>query len=410
MMKKSIKIAIITSGYLPVPASKGGAVENLVQNLLDENEKNKNIKFIVYSIEDNEAQEIAKKTYKNSEFIFVKANIFVRYLDKFIYWIAKNIFKKQNTISYRYILQRLCFLNKVSKNLNRNDYDKVILENHSSLFLALKWRKNYYKYAGKYYYHVHNEIKQGYGCDDIIKNSKSILCVSDYIRKQVKEILNIDGNILTVLKNGIDTDKFNGTIDEKTAKDLRNKYKIKHDEKVIIFTGRINEQKGIKQLLQAISNMNYSKFKLLVVGGYFFNTNIKSNFEKEIEPLIEKVKDNVIFTGYVDYEELHNIYAISDIAVLPSMWEEPCALTVIESMASGLPIIATDSGGIPEYVNENMSVIIKRDKYLVKNLRIAIDELISNDEKIKEMSKEAKKQARLFSKSEYYKNFMDRIK
>ena len=155
-MRLKMKIAVITSGYLPVPATKGGAVENIVENLISENEKNIDTKFLIYSIENDAARKEAQEKYKNSEFVFIKVNKLVKCLDKMIYWIAKNVLKKSKTMSYRYIMQRLSFLNKVSKQLKKNEYDKIVLENHATLFFALKWRENYKKYEGKYYYHVHN--------------------------------------------------------------------------------------------------------------------------------------------------------------------------------------------------------------------------------------------------------------
>ena len=145
-----MSLAVITSGFLPVPASKGGAVESLLENFIKKNEEYKKIKITVFSIKDKKAVEISRK-YENSEFIFIKPNIIVESLDKFTYFIAKNILKKDNTMSYRYIFQRLYFLNKVSKYLQKNNYDKVLLENHPTLFMALKKRKNYLKYKGRYY-------------------------------------------------------------------------------------------------------------------------------------------------------------------------------------------------------------------------------------------------------------------
>ena len=65
------KIAIITSGFLPVPASKGGAVENIVVNLLNENEKNNKVEFNVVSIFDDISYNESKKYskfYKSKSF------------------------------------------------------------------------------------------------------------------------------------------------------------------------------------------------------------------------------------------------------------------------------------------------------------------------------------------------------
>ena len=90
-----MSLAVITSGFLPVPASKGGAVESLLENFIKKNEEYKKIKITVFSIKDKKAVEISRK-YENSEFIFIKPNIIVESLDKFTYFIAKNILKKDN--------------------------------------------------------------------------------------------------------------------------------------------------------------------------------------------------------------------------------------------------------------------------------------------------------------------------
>ena len=83
-------------------------------------------------------------------------------------------------MSYRYIVQRLFFLNKVSKILKKENYDKIIIENHTSLFLSLKWKKNYKKYESKYYYHLHNEILNDYR---LYGNNKKVK--KNNVRKQL---------------------------------------------------------------------------------------------------------------------------------------------------------------------------------------------------------------------------------
>jgi hypothetical protein len=156
-------VAIITSGYFPIPAVLGGAVETLDENLIRQNEVEKKIKLIVFSCYENMAAQKAKK-YKYTTLKFVMIPSFVRRIDKMIYYIAKNVFHKKKSMSYRYIMQRLYYINKVSKDLYENDYDKIILENHATLFLTLKRYNNYKKYRGKYYYHLHNVVTNSYGC------------------------------------------------------------------------------------------------------------------------------------------------------------------------------------------------------------------------------------------------------
>lgn len=233
-----MNLAVVTSGFLPIPATKGGAVENLVVNLINENEKKHNLDFTIFSIYDEKAIEESKK-YKYAKFIFLKVNSLAKILDKVVFFIAKNIFRKENSHSYRYIFQRLSFLNGISKQLKKNDYDKVLLENHPTQYLCLKWRKNYIKYKNRYYYHCHNELPGTYGCNEIIKDTNTVLCVSDYIARNFKKVTGISDKKLKVLRNGIDYDRFSKEVDDDTIKSLKEKYDIKNNEKVLLFTGRI---------------------------------------------------------------------------------------------------------------------------------------------------------------------------
>lgn len=308
-------------------------------------------------------------------------------------------------MSYRYIIQRLYFLNKVSKILKKEDYDKIILENHPTLFFALKMRKNYVKYDGKYYYHVHNEIQEDYGCKEIIAKSKKILCVSNYIKQNIKDKLGINENLETI-KNCIDIGKFNKKLTKKEYKKIREEYNISENDIVLIFSGRVTKQKGIIELLDAIRNMKEENVKLLVVGSLFFGTKIKNNFEEEIKDKIKKCNNRVITTGYISYDEIPNLYAISDIAILPSICEDAAPLTIVEAMASGLPIITTDSGGIPEYAKNGCAYIIKRNQNLVDNLTVAIKKLVNNKEIRDNMSKISVKNSEELNLDNFYKKLL----
>ena len=139
----------------------------------------------------------------------------------------------------------------------------------------------------------------------------------------------------------------------------------------------------------AIDNIRYEKFKLLIVGSYFFNTRVKSDFTKELDELVTRNKERIIFTGYVNYNEIYQLYKISDLAVLPSMWDEPAGLTIQEAEACGLPVITTNSGGIPEFVVKGSSIIINRDENIVENLKVEIETLLKNEKKLKEMADKA---------------------
>ena len=94
---------------------------------------------------------------------------------------------------------------------------------------------------------------------------------------------------------------------------------------------------------------------------------------------------------------------MADIAVVPSMWEEPFGLTVVEAMAAGLPLITTRSGGIPE-ICEGVATIIDRED-IVNNLASAILDLYDHPEKRKQMAAASLERSKLFTKDSYAKNY-----
>ena len=122
--------------------------------------------------------------------------------------------------------------------------------------------------------------------------------------------------------------------------------------------------------------------------------------------MIENIKEKVIFTGFVNYDEIYRMYAIADIAVLPSIWDDPAPLTIIEALVSGLPIITTKSGGIPEYATDGSAIILERDNNLVNNIVISVEILIIDKEEMEKMSSTGKKVSSSLTLQSYYSNFI----
>ena len=400
-----MKIAIITSGYMPVPATKGGAVETLVENIIYAKEKiNDKNEIYVFTDYDSKARKKSEK-YTKSKFVYIKTPRILEFLDLIIFNFFSKIRKKKKNFSYRYIMKRLFFINKVSKNLKKNNYDKVIIENNASLFSIIKLRKNYIKYKDQYYFHLHNEILQTFGNKELIQGSKKIIGISEYINKTVLEKLEkIDKSKMKILKNCIDIERIDN--DEFINDEINEKIKLKSDDIKIVFVGRICEEKGIKELIEAILNINNPKIKLIIVGKSFYKTKVESIFEKELMQITENIKDNILFTGYIEHKEIYSVYKMADIVALPSIWQEPAGLTIIEAAATGVPLITTDAGGITEYVDSNSAIIIKNDENIVKNIEKAINKILSDKNLRKKFYDNAIKIRELYSIEKYYKEFI----
>ena len=142
--------------------------------------------------------------------------------------------------------------------------------------------------------------------------------------------------------------------------------------------------------------------QLIILGGYNYGTSTDNAF---ILGLKNKSKDkNIVFTGYVSYEDINSLYSLADLGVIPSIINEACPLTAIEMMASGIPVICTNSGGLPELIDENCGIIVGK-KELTNNLIFSIKNIVKNKDKLSEYSRNAKVRSRKFAKEKYNEFF-----
>lgn len=401
-MNKS-RVAVVTSGYLPVPDVLGGAVEALDMMMVRENEKTPNFEFTVFSSWAPGVDKVVRDgAFQHTDFRFIKTPMLVKAADRCIYWAAKYILRKKKLMSYRYIAQRLWYIRKVAKALSKDDasgrapFDKVMIENHATLFMTMQKYGNAERYADKVYYHLHNEVTNDFGCKHEIAGVKKVLGVSNYIVGTLDKFLREHGEgglkpeQKAVWRNGVDASRFGSDEAKHKAKAFRAKYGISDDDIVFLFSGRLTPEKGAEELLEAFTQVaaQVPNAKLVVAGAFFFNSNIKSSFEQKLHDLASQpqVKERIIFTGFVDYNDMPALYEMADICVLPSIWDDPAPLAVIESLVSGKPLITTRSGGIPEYANDDCAIILERDSQLVEHLAQAMVELASNPTKRDAMS------------------------
>jgi glycosyltransferase involved in cell wall biosynthesis len=151
-----------------------------------------------------------------------------------------------------------------------------------------------------------------------------------------------------------------------------------------------------------------SNIKLIIIGGTFYgNAGNEDDFIRTLKGKAKRLKDRIIFTGFVPYEKMPDYLQLADIAVLPSMWEEPFGLTIVEALAAGLPLITTRSGGIPE-ICEGVATIVDKEN-VVNNLATAILDLYQHPEKREQMAKASIERARLFDKETFARNFFEAL-
>lgn len=357
-----MRIAIMitdSNGRYPVPASKGGAISTLVEHFLKNNETQKLADLSVVTYYDNKAYQMSKK-YKNTEFIWIRIPKIVNLLDKLFLEVICIVFPKKKALSFMSVFSLIYYTIKAHVILKNQDFDKVIIENNMIAFNMLRGLEK--KYEGKYYLHLHNIPRTAGFAKKIIQNCTAVLCVSNYVGNQIAKHQNSIGPIererIKTFYNCIDIDKFYlVSKDNERLAIIRDKYKINVNDFVIIYAGRLSPEKGIDRLLEATAKIEDSRVVVFIIGSYTQGSDFKDAYLEKLRSLAANQSVRVEFTGYIDNDELVYYYNVADIVILPSTWDEPAGLTMVEAMACGSAVITTNVGGIPEYVGSDAIVL-----------------------------------------------------
>ena len=169
----------------------------------------------------------------------------------------------------------------------------------------------------------------------------------------------------------------------------------KEDKINLIYVGRLAPEKGVDTLLTAIKEMeNKTGILVRIVGD-----------GRQKEELIKlarkyKIENTVIFYPWTDKEALSVLYHCSDIFVHPARWAEPFGVTIIEAMASGLPVITPKVSGSSWAAGEG-GLTFENGNY--KDLKNKIEKLINDENLRKKLAGKAKKRAEQFDYRNYVK-------
>ena len=392
-MVNKIKIALVVAETAPIPDILGGGAERLVTMLIDQNEIEKKVQFVVTSKYNKKAKKLASK-YKHTIFIYIRNkspltkiyNVLIRSMNKFL----NANFKKHG------------YYDVIAKKLD-SDCDILIDENgycEEVGFLSESFGNE------KIIAHIHWMV------NPIAKNIDSfyggVIGVSNYITNYWAQHSNCSGIERMTVYSAVDENRFLKDTSIENKLKLRNKYNINCEDFVYIYCGRLLEQKGVRELIEAFIKSDLANSKLIIIGGGNLKDTSVSEYEKGLHTLANK-NENIIFTGYIDNENLSPLYGLADAQVIPTLVEEAAGLVAIEGMYSCLPIIATKSGGLQEYLDDKCSIMVEKDYDVVNNLSEAMKFLYFNREITKKMSVAARNRANNFTQKKYYNDFIENI-
>jgi glycosyltransferase involved in cell wall biosynthesis len=154
----------------------------------------------------------------------------------------------------------------------------------------------------------------------------AIVCVSEFNAKRDIERVYLPASKVHVVPNGIDIARF--------------PFVEKHNHPIsIVFAGQLIEEKGVDLILDACRQITDLAFTVHIAGAGPLRSTLEAT-----------APSNVTFLGQVS--DMAKIYGSADIVIVPSRWAEAFGLVVIEAMACGAAVIASDAGALPEVVGD----------------------------------------------------------
>jgi UDP-glucose:(heptosyl)LPS alpha-1,3-glucosyltransferase len=234
------------------------------------------------------------------------------------------------------------------------------------------------------------------------KNPQGIIAISDMVKRDMMHWYQIPEERIHVVYNGVDIERFHPR-NRRHREEIRRRHGI-GDEFVILFVSNNFRMKGLGYLIKALAHIkreNFSPFKLLVLGRDRQNSYLH---------LARKmgIMEDLVFAGST--HEPEEYYGASDLLVHPTFYDA-CSLTVLEALASGLPVITTYSNGASGIITQGQEGFVISDPRDAQSLVEKIS-FFSNREKIEKASMAARHLAESYSHERNWKeikNVLDEV-
>ena len=168
-----------------------------------------------------------------------------------------------------------------------------------------------------------------------------VLACSRHMQAELASIFGMPGDKLRVIPNGVHPEQFQ----DADVDMARRMYGLSDEDNVILFVGRLVNEKGVQLLIEAMPKiLHYWPSALLVIAG-------QGPYEGELRNLAARLDlgGKVRMVGFVSDEARNALYKLARVAVVPSLYE-PFGITALEAMAARTPLVSSDVGGLSEIV------------------------------------------------------------
>jgi glycosyltransferase involved in cell wall biosynthesis len=301
-------------------------------------------------------------------------------------WFGKNLFHKLEKFpffDFLYLTPYLLLRSLIWMIKNNKKVDIIHAQGFNAAFIGLILKKIFNKkliVSTHAVYEINPNSSTAKYTKSILERADKVLCLSQASYNELVS-LGIKSKKLSLFKYWINLERFK----KMSKKELRKKLNIS-DKFTVLFVGRLIEKKGVRVLAEVARQIPEINFVFVGLGP-------EENFIKQQAKLYKNIK----FIGSVENKKLQEYYNVADIFCIPSQYEEGFGRVVMEAVACGLPVVGSNKGGIPEALDDSVSLLIEPN---VNNLKNNLLKLYKNKELYDKLSLNCRKYAE--------KNFSDK--
>ena len=245
------------------------------------------------------------------------------------------------------------------------------------------------KKSGTWYQKLGNLYRR-WNVPKVVKKSKRIITVSEFEKERIRDFFGFpdDDSRLEAVYNGV-SEHFKPVKDSAKLEEVKNKYGL--PDKFLFFLGNTDPKKNTEGVMEAYSHyVKETEQPLPLV--------LLDYEEKILDQLlrskgIEEIKSHIILPGYVVNKDLPAIYSMSVIFLYPSL-RESFGIPMLEAMSCGSPVITSNTSSMPEVSGGAAKIV---NPYSIDEIKEAIRDLATNEEKRNELIEQGYRQAAKFT-------------